>query len=110
MDPKVDAYIAKQPSPQKEILEELRKLILKTFPQIKEEFKLGVPVYDDKYYLVGLKDHVNFGFSIKGMTPDEIAQFDGGGKTTKTVQIMSVDQIDESRLVKLMKMVKAPYI
>lgn len=106
---KVDEYFQKQPSPQKEILLSLRKLIFQTFPKIKEEFKLGVPVYDDKYYLVGLKDHVNFGFSIIGMNEDEISLFDGGGKTTKHVQIANTAQIEKDRLVKLMKMVKEPY-
>ncbi len=40
---KVGDYIAKQKSPQKEICKKLRSLILKTFPKIKEEFKMGVP-------------------------------------------------------------------
>ena len=43
MNKEVDDYIEKQKSPQKEICQELRKIILKTFPDIKEEMKLGVP-------------------------------------------------------------------
>ncbi|MDA0525712.1 DUF1801 domain-containing protein [Methanococcoides alaskense] len=64
MDPKVQVYIKKQGTPQREIVEALRRMILKTFPDIKEELKLGVPWYEGKYYLVALKDHVNLGFSM----------------------------------------------
>jgi hypothetical protein len=34
--------------------------------------KWGVPAYGDrKYYIVALKDHVNLGFSLKGLTKDD---------------------------------------
>jgi len=62
MDEDVNKYTEKQKSPQKEIIQELRKIILETFPDINEEMKLGVPWYEDKYYIVALKDHVNLGF------------------------------------------------
>ena len=58
MDNKVGDYIEKQKSPQREICQKLREIILKTFPNIKEEMKLGVPWYEGKYYIVALKDHV----------------------------------------------------
>ena len=35
----IDAYIGRQPSPQKEICRELRKIILDTIPGAKEEMK-----------------------------------------------------------------------
>lgn len=106
---KVDAYIEKQPSPQKEVLLSLRTLIHKTLPDIREEFKLGVPVYDDRYYLVALKDKVHFGFSIVGMSEKEVANFQGNGKTTRNIPIYSVEDIDEKQLIKLVKLVKKPY-
>ena len=67
MDKRVEKYIEKQKSPQKEIVKKLRKIILETFPNIKEELKLGVPWYEEQYYIVALKDHVNLGFSLKGL-------------------------------------------
>ena len=39
----VGEYIQKQKSPQKELVQKLRDMILKTVPDIKEEFKMGVP-------------------------------------------------------------------
>jgi len=106
MDEKVKKYIEKQKSPLKEIIEKLRKIILKTFPQIKEEMKLGVPWYEGKYYIVALKYHVNLGFSLKGLSKKEIEFFKGGGKTMKHIEIHSLDEVDEKKIVKLLKVVK----
>jgi len=102
----VDHYINQQTSPQREICEELRALILKTFPDAKEEMKWGVPAFaDGKFYVVALKNHVNLGFSTEGLTKEEIALFDGGGKTTKHIQVDSISSIDENRIVNLLILV-----
>lgn len=103
---KVDEYIGKQKSPQKDICNRLRKIIFKTFPDIKEEMKWGVPAYDDgKYYFVALKTHINLGFSIKGLSKEEIALFQGGGKTMRVIEIQPESGIDEGHIVKLLKMI-----
>jgi hypothetical protein len=107
MDKKVDEYIEKQKSPQKEICQKLRKIIFKTFPDIKEEMKWGVPSYENgKYYIAALKTHVNLGFSLKGLSKEEIALFEGGGKTMKHIEISSLKEIDEEKISKLLKIVK----
>ena len=103
MEKKVDDYIKKQKSPQKEIIQKVREIILKTFPDIKEEFKLGVPWYKGKYYLVGLKDHVNIGFAIGGLPPEEIGLFEGKGRTMRHIKIFSEKDIDEEKIVKLLR-------
>ena len=75
-DKKVDEYIETQKSPQKEICIKLRAIIFKTFPDIKEEMKWGVPSYaGGKYYFVALKTHVNLGFSIKGLSKEKLLYF-----------------------------------
>ncbi|WP_269479029.1 hypothetical protein [Methanococcoides burtonii] len=43
MDTKVQAYIKKQETPQREIVEALREMILTFFPDIKEELIMSVP-------------------------------------------------------------------
>ena len=106
MNVKVEQYIEKQKSPHKEIIQKLRTIILKTFPNIKEEFKLGVPWYEDKYYIVGLKDHVNLGFSLKGLSEKEKKFFEGSGKTMRHIKIYSLKEIDEKKIVELLKVVK----
>lgn len=106
-DKEVNEYIEKQKSPQREICQKLRKIILKTFPDIKEEMKWGVPSYaDGKYYFVALKTHVNLGFSIKGLSEDKIALFQGSGKTMRNIEIKSESGIDEKQVVKLLKIIK----
>ncbi len=106
MGNKIDDYIEKQPSPQKEVCRELRALIFRVFPGTDEEMKWGVPAFArGLFYIVALKDHVNLGFSTEGLSKDEIALFDGGGKTTKHIQITDVDGIDEARIVPLLKLV-----
>ena len=113
MSKEVEKYIEKQKSPQKEILKKLRSIILKTFPKINERLKAGVPCYGvtpknycGKYYIVALKDNVNLGFLIKGLTKKEIKLFEGTGKTMKHIKIYSLKDIDEKKIVKLLKIVK----
>jgi hypothetical protein len=106
MDNKISDYIENQKSPQKEICQRLREIILATFPNVREEMKYGVPYYGNKYYIVALKTHVNLGFSIKDLTKDEIALFEGSGKTTRHIKINSFEDIDEKNIIKLLKIVK----
>jgi len=104
---KVDSYIDKQQSPQKEICNKLRMIIIKTFPGIKEEMKWGVPTYaEGKFYIVALKTHVHLGFSIKGLTKDTIELFQGSGKTMRVIKIQSEEEIDEKQLILLLKLIQ----
>ena len=106
MAKKVDVYIEQQKSPQKEICKRLRDIILGTFPGIQEEMKLGVPWYQGKYYIVALKDHVNLGFLVEGLSKKEIEFFEGSGKTMKHIKIRSLNEIDERKIIELLKVVK----
>jgi uncharacterized protein YdhG (YjbR/CyaY superfamily) len=108
MDKQVDDYIEKQTSPQKEICQKLRQIIFKTFPDIEEEMKWGVPSYGKgRYYFVALKKHVNLGFSLQGLSKEEIALFEGSGKTMKHIKVDSLKAIDRNRIVKLLKLVNS---
>jgi hypothetical protein len=113
MDEKVDEYINKQKSSQKEICMKLREIILKTVPEINEEMRAGVPCYGHtkedicgKYYIAALKDHVNIGFSLKGLSKEEIQLFEGTGKTMKHIKVYSLKDLDEQKIVKLINLVK----
>jgi len=100
-------YIDKQKSLQKGILKRLRKIIKATFPKTKEEMRWGVPVFEDgKFYIVGLKDSVNLGFAVTGLTKTEMDNFQGKGKTMRHLKFKSLDEIDEKKIVKLLKMVQ----
>ena len=109
MSSKVDEYIQKQQTPQKRICEKLRKIILDKFPTINEQMKYGVPYYDDKFYIVALKNHVNLGFLIKNLNKEEIALFEGTGKTTRHIKFKSLNEIVEKRVTELLTMVYTKY-
>ena len=103
MNEAVDDYINKQKSPQKEICQKLREIILKTYPDIEEKMWVGVPWYEGRYYIVALKDHVNLGFAIQGLSENELDLFEGKGKTMRHVKFYSVEDIHEKQIVTLLK-------
>ena len=105
MQDRVNAYLEKLASPQREICTRVRQIILDTFPDIEESFKNGVPWYEDRFYIVGLKDHVNVGFAISGLNSEERALFEGQGKLMRHVKIYSLDSIDKDALVQRLKLV-----
>jgi len=108
MSSEIDDYVQKQRSPQKEICQRLKRLIVKTFPDVKEEMKWGVPTFGNgKFYIVALKDHVNLGFSIKGLSKEELVLFQGTGKTMRHLRISSLEEMDEDKIVELLKVVKS---
>ena len=103
MNETVEEYIGKQNSPQKEICQKLREIILKTYPEIEEKMWVGVPWYEGRFYIVALKDHVNLGFAIQGLSEEELELFEGKGKTMRHVKIYSVEDINERQIVNLLK-------
>lgn len=104
IDDQVTKYIEKQSSPQKEICKKLREIILKTFPSIHEEKKLGVAWYG-KHYIVGLKDSVNLGFSVNGLSEEEMRNFKGKGKEMRHLKFRNLSEVDETRIVPLLRLV-----
>ena len=104
MNKEVTKYIQKQKSPQKEICKKLRKLLLKTIPNIDEKIKLGVAWYS-KYYIVGLKDSVNLGFSVKGLSKKDKDNFKGTGNFMRHLKFKDLKEVDEKEITKLIKLV-----
>ena len=106
MNKQVDEYIGKQTSPQKEICLQLRGIIFGAFPGIEEEMKWGVPTYaKGRFYFVALKDHVNLGFSMEGLSEDEKKRFEGSGKTMKIIKFSSIQEIDQTEIANLLRLV-----
>ena len=105
MSIEVEGYIKKQSSPQREIVQTLRTTILKTLPNVKEELKMGVPWYEGKFYIVALKDHVNLGFSVQGLSEQDLALFEGKGKLMRHIKFFSLGDVDQDRVEKLLKLV-----
>lgn len=106
MDKEVRQYIEKQTSPQKEILKKVRRIFFKAIPGCDEKKAWGVIAFSkNKFYIVALKDKVNIGFSIGGLSKKEISQFEGGGKTMRHIKIRTLKDIDEKNLMTLIKLV-----
>lgn len=82
---------------------------MQTFPKIHEEIKMGVPWYEGKFYLVSLKDHVNLGFAVLGMSKKHRDELEGKGKYMRHLKFYSVTDINEKKLVKLMKLTNKTY-
>lgn len=106
MDMQVEEYIKKQKSPQKEIILKVREIFLKTLQNCEEKKTWGVVVFgNDKFYIAAMKNRVHVGFAINGLSKEEIKLFEGSGKTMRHIKIHSLNDIDENKLVKLIKMV-----
>jgi uncharacterized protein YdhG (YjbR/CyaY superfamily) len=106
MDKQVNEYIEKQRSPQKEILQEVRKIFRETLPNCEEELAWGVVAFaGGKFYIAAMKNRVHVGFAITGLNKDEMSLFEGSGKTMRHIKIPTLESIDSNRLVKLIEMV-----
>ncbi len=66
----------------------------------------GVITYaSGKFYIAAMKTRVHVGFAITGLNSDEVALFEGSGKTMRHIKILTVENINKSNLVKLIRMV-----
>jgi hypothetical protein len=106
MGKNVKEYIKKQKSPQKEIIQKVRKIFQKTLPTSEEKMRWGVITYSKgKFYIAAMKNRVHVGFTINGLSMDEISLFEGKGKTMRHIKIPAIEDIDENKLVNLIEMV-----
>jgi len=106
MDKRVNEYIEKQKLPQKEIIRKVRKIFQKTLPSCEEKSAWGVIAFaGGKFYIAAMKNRVHVGFAITGLNKEEIDLFEGSGKTMRHIKIPSLEDVDEEKLVKLIKLV-----
>ncbi len=106
MDRQVNEYIEKQKSPQKEILQAVRRIFHRKLPGCEEKMRWGVPTFaGGKFYIAAMKSRVHVGFAVAGLNKDEISLFEGSGKTMRHTKIPTLEDIDEKQLVKLIELV-----
>jgi uncharacterized protein YdhG (YjbR/CyaY superfamily) len=102
----IQNYIDKQPYPQKEIVQKVRKIFQKTLLNCEEKMHWGVITFaDGKFYIAAMKNRVHVGFAINGLNKDEISLFEGNGKTMRHIKIPTLENIDIPNLVKLIELV-----
>jgi uncharacterized protein YdhG (YjbR/CyaY superfamily) len=103
----IEDYIEKQKSPQKQILQEVRKIFKETLPNCKEEMKWGAITFaSGKFYIAAMKSRVHVGFAITGLSNDEMALFEGTGKTMRHIKIPTVESINKTNLIMLIRLVE----
>lgn len=106
MDKQVSEYIDKQKSPQKEIIQKVRKIFQKTLPSCEEKMAWGVITFAaGKFYIAAMKNRVHVGFAITGLNKDETSLFEGSGKTMRHIKIPTLEDIDQKKLVRLIELV-----
>ncbi len=92
----VTDFIDVAPENQKEILNTLRSLIIKTVPEAEELFKWKMPVYrtsKDFCYLNSSKQHATLGFNNFEKINDSLQVLEGTGKSMRHIKIKSMSDI-----------------
>ena len=89
-------------------IKKFRALILKTAPEVTEDWKWGVPVWVCNGNVVAsgvLKDHVKLNFFKGASLPDPKKLFNAGleAKGTRAIDIAENDKIDEAALKELIR-------
>ena len=105
----VDQYIRKFDGERGAILRRLRSIILEAFPDLKEEMIMDVPWYSGSFYLVAFKDHVNMGFCFGRSLKKHAKELEGSGKYMRHIKIHSLKEVDESKIVMLMRATDRTY-
>ena len=89
-------------------IKKFRALILKTAPEVAEDWKWGVPVWTYKGNVVAsgvFKDHVKLNFFKGASLPDPKKLFNAGleAKATRAIDIAENDKVDEVALKNLIR-------
>jgi hypothetical protein len=65
---------------------------------------MGVAWYR-KFYIVGLKDSVNLGVSVKGLLKKDKDNFKGTGSFMRHLKFKELKELDDKKVIKLIKLV-----
>lgn len=104
----IDDFIKEQNDWRGKWIAKFRALILKTAPEITEEWKWGVPVWSYKGNVVAsgvFKDHVKLNFFKGASLKDPKKLFNAGleAKATRAIDISEGDKLDEAALKDLIR-------
>lgn len=106
----IDAYITRQPAWQRKILRELRKVIHKANPDIKETIKWGAPTFDDNGIVAWMfcaKEWVHFSFPQGSLLDPSHGLFEEGknsaNKAKRTIKFLEGQHIPTDIIERLIK-------
>ena len=106
MDPQVDALLRDLDRSIRPIAEELRRLVHRAAPQLRESVKWGVPVWIGRKNVVCLMlypDHVNLGFFQGSTLGKSHKEIEGTGKSLRHVKVRSVADARRPVLAQLVR-------
>jgi hypothetical protein len=104
----IDSYIKSLSDWRGKMVARLRTLILKTAPELTEEWKWDTPVWSHKGNVVAagvFKDHVKLNFFKGASLADPNGLFNAGleAKATRAIDIAEGEEIDEAALKDLVR-------
>jgi len=104
----IDNYIKELADWRGKWIAQFRSLILKTAPEVTEEWKWGVPVWSYKGNVVAggvFKDHVKLNFFKGASLKDPKRLFNAGldAKATRAIDIIEGQEIDQAALKDLIR-------
>ena len=100
----VTQFIESAASPQREIMEALRRLVHRTVPEVVEDFKWGQPVYllnGLLCYIRPAKEDVTLGFFQGHAVRDTEEILQGSGKKMRHLKVKSVDELRQGQIERL---------
>ena len=106
MNIEVTNYIEGAADGHREILVELRKLILTTVPNANEQFKWGRPVYateKDFCYLKTTKKQLTLGFLEFDKISTNRHLLEGTGKSMRHIKLSSFNEIEAMEIEKMIQ-------
>ena len=104
----IDEFLTELTDWRGEWIARFRDLIRKTAPEVREEWKWGVPIWSYKGNVVAsgvFKDHVKLNFFKGASLKDPKGLFNAGleAKATRAIDIGENDKIDEAALKELVR-------
>lgn len=104
----IDTFVAGLTDWRGKRIRQFRALILKTAPEVAEDWKWGVPVWTCKGNVVAsgvFKDHVKLNFFKGASLPDPKKLFNAGleAKATRAIDIAENDKLDTAALKGLIR-------
>jgi hypothetical protein len=101
----VDEYIGVLGTPHNDVAARLREIVLKRYPQLREDIKWHVPVYSlgttPIVSIEGFKAHVNLKFFRGAVLRDRWNILEGTGKGVRHVKFRSTEDVDEGKIREL---------
>ena len=109
MSREVDRYVKKLSEDQQKIFERLRKFLLGSFPDIKEELRGNCPRYEPIAWMIATDDHIALGIIWGALLKNPPSYVEGSGKGERQIKIRTLDDVKLKEFEILFKTARARY-